>query len=55
MNESLFTKGVDAWWMDATEPDLSDEEQRSYFQFANATFTSYKPGRQVVLGVRGHF
>ncbi|HVS23881.1 MAG TPA: TonB-dependent receptor [Gammaproteobacteria bacterium] len=35
--------------------NLSDEEQRSHFQFANATFTSYKPGRQVVLGVRGHF
>ncbi|HEX5048003.1 MAG TPA: TonB-dependent receptor [Gammaproteobacteria bacterium] len=35
--------------------NLTDEEQRSYFQFANATFTSYAPGRQVVLGVRGHF
>jgi TonB-dependent receptor len=35
--------------------NLSDEDQRSYFQFANATFTNYTPGRQVVLGVRGHF
>jgi TonB-dependent receptor len=35
--------------------NLSDEEQRSYFQFGNATFTSYTPGRQVVLGVRGRF
>lgn len=22
MNKSLYTKGVDAWWMDATEPDI---------------------------------
>src|SRR4029450_5796671 len=22
VNKALFTKGVDAWWMDATEPDL---------------------------------
>ncbi len=22
MNENLFTKGVDAWWMDASEPDI---------------------------------
>ncbi|HEX5151007.1 MAG TPA: TIM-barrel domain-containing protein [Parafilimonas sp.] len=22
MNEKLFTKGVDAWWMDASEPDI---------------------------------
>jgi alpha-D-xyloside xylohydrolase len=22
MNEKLFTKGIDAWWMDASEPDI---------------------------------
>jgi TonB-dependent receptor len=35
--------------------NLSDENQRSYFQFPNAAFTDYDPGRQVVLGVRGRF
>jgi TonB-dependent receptor len=35
--------------------NLADEEQRSYFQFQNAAFTSYTPGRQIVLGVRGRF
>jgi alpha-D-xyloside xylohydrolase len=25
MNEALFSKGVDAWWMDATEPELVGE------------------------------
>jgi TonB-dependent receptor len=35
--------------------NLSDEDQRSYFQFVNAAFTAYEPGRQVVLGIRGRF
>ena len=25
MNEALFSKGVDAWWMDATEPEIVGE------------------------------
>ena len=28
---------------------------RSYFQFENATFTQYKPGRQFLIGLRGTF
>jgi TonB-dependent receptor len=28
---------------------------RSYFQFENATFTQYKPGRQLLIGLRGTF
>jgi len=28
---------------------------RSYFQFSNATFTQYKPGRQFLIGLRGSF
>ncbi|WP_084581587.1 TonB-dependent receptor [Sphingomonas azotifigens] len=28
---------------------------RSYFQFPNATFTQYKPGRQFLVGLRGSF
>jgi TonB-dependent receptor len=30
-------------------------EQRSYFQFENAAFTLYQPGRQVMIGLRGRF
>lgn len=30
-------------------------EQRSYFQFENAAFTSYKPGRTILVGLRGRF
>ena len=29
--------------------------QRSYFQFENATFTSYNPGRTIMVGIRGRF
>jgi TonB-dependent receptor len=29
--------------------------QRSYFQFENAAFTSYQPGRTVMIGLRGRF
>ena len=28
---------------------------RSYFQFENATFNQYKPGRQFLIGLRGTF
>jgi len=28
---------------------------RTYFQFSNATFTQYDPGRQIMVGVRGRF
>jgi len=30
-------------------------EQRSYFQFENAAFTSYQPGRTILVGLRGRF
>ena len=29
MNIGLFSKGIDAWWMDATEPDLTPRHRRS--------------------------
>jgi TonB-dependent receptor len=35
--------------------NLFEAVQRSYFQFSNATFTSYNPGRTVMIGVRGRF
>ncbi|MFN8095032.1 MAG: glycoside hydrolase family 31 protein [Vicinamibacteria bacterium] len=27
MNEQIFSKGVDAWWLDATEPDFVDDQK----------------------------
>jgi TonB-dependent receptor len=35
--------------------NVFDEEQRSYFQYTNATFTQYEAGRTVILGLRGRF
>ena len=35
--------------------NLTNAEQRSYFQFTNATFTQYDAGRTVILGLRGSF
>ena len=35
--------------------NLTKTRQRSYFQFENATFTLYDPGRQVMIGLRGRF
>ena len=35
--------------------NLNNAEQRSYFQFTNATFTQYNAGRTVILGLRGSF
>jgi TonB-dependent receptor len=38
---------------DAT--NLTQERQRAYFQFSNATYTQYDPGRTYMIGVRGQF
>jgi TonB-dependent receptor len=35
--------------------NFGDAKLRNYFQFSNATFTEYKPGRQFLIGVRGTF
>ena len=35
--------------------NLGNSIQRSYFQFSNATFTQYQPGRTYVLGLRAKF
>jgi TonB-dependent receptor len=35
--------------------NFTDATLRSYFQFENQTFTQYKPGRQVLIGLRGTF
>lgn len=33
--------------------NLTKAKQRTYFQFENATFTQYKPGRTFMVGLRG--
>jgi outer membrane receptor protein involved in Fe transport len=45
------------WWPELTLDviNITDEDQRSYFQFGNAAFTSYTPGRQILFGLRGSF
>ena len=35
--------------------DIAKARQRSYFQFPNATFSQFDPGRLVLVGIRGHF
>ncbi|ATY32625.1 TonB-dependent receptor [Sphingomonas psychrotolerans] len=35
--------------------NLTKAQQRSYFQFENAAYTLYEPGRQVMIGLRGRF
>lgn len=35
--------------------NLFDERLRTYFQFRNATFTEYNPGRELLIGIRGKF
>jgi len=35
--------------------NVTNEKQRNYFQFSNATFTQYNPGRTYSLGLRGKF
>ena len=35
--------------------NLFNAKLRTYFQFPNATFTEYSPGRTLMLGVRGRF
>jgi TonB-dependent receptor len=35
--------------------NLFDARLRTYFQFPNATFTDYNPGREILIGIRGKF
>ena len=35
--------------------NITKARQRSYFQFPDAAFTYYKPGRFVMVGLRGQF
>jgi TonB-dependent receptor len=35
--------------------NLFDAHLHTYFQFPNATFTDYSPGREILIGIRGKF
>lgn len=35
--------------------NITKEAQSSYFQFPNATFNQYQPGRTLLVGIRGRF
>ena len=35
--------------------NITEEAQRSTFQWDNAAFTYYQPGRQIIFGIRGKF
>lgn len=64
MNEKLFSKGIDGWWMDATEPDIhsnvSLEERKSvmtpnYYGTGEEYFNTYSlfQSKGVYEGQRG--
>ena len=45
------------WWPQITFDiiNVTKEKQRQYFQYSNATFTLYDPGRTYVVGLRAKF
>jgi alpha-D-xyloside xylohydrolase len=47
VNDRLFTKGIDAWWMDATEPDLSPSPPTLDRQLAHMAKTAAGTGARV--------
>jgi TonB-dependent receptor len=52
--ESVFDR--DGWpTLTFDVVNLNRNSQRTYFQFTNATFTEYKPGRTFSLGLRAKF
>ncbi|RYY27146.1 MAG: TonB-dependent receptor [Sphingomonadales bacterium] len=53
-----FAEVLDLKWAPQLTLDVQNitkQKQRSYFQFENAAFTVYNPGRQVMVGLRGRF
>lgn len=51
----IFTKWGSAPEITFDVINLTEEKQRAFFQFPNATFTLYDPGRTVMFGLRGRF
>ncbi len=48
INSALFQKGIDAWWMDATEPDLMPSPPTLEGQEAHLNPTALGPGAKVL-------
>ncbi len=48
INSALFQKGIDAWWMDATEPDLMPSPPTLEGQEAHLNPTALGPGPKVL-------
>lgn len=51
LNEITGSTGLPQLTFDVT--NFTNAKQRSYFQFENATFTQYTPGRTFMIGLRG--
>ncbi len=51
LNEITGSTGMPQLTFDVT--NFTNAKQRSYFQFENATFTQYTPGRTFMIGLRG--
>lgn len=51
LNELTGYTGMPQLTFDVT--NFTNAKQRSYFQFKNATFTQYTPGRTFMIGLRG--
>lgn len=50
INTALFSKGIDAWWMDATEPDLTPSPPTLEGQRTHMTPTAMGPASRVMNG-----
>jgi alpha-D-xyloside xylohydrolase len=50
INKNLFSKGIDAWWLDATEPDLTPSPPRLEWQEKYMNPTALGPASRVLNG-----
>jgi alpha-D-xyloside xylohydrolase len=50
VDRNLFQKGIDAWWMDATEPDLTDSPPTLEGQRTHMPQTGMGTGSRVING-----
>ena len=53
LGEIFDSKGLPELTIDVQ--NVTKAQQRSYFQFDNAPFTLYDPGRMIMIGLRGRF
>ena len=50
INTALFSKGIDAWWMDASEPDMTPSPPTLEGQLTHMTPTAMGPASRVLNG-----